>query len=87
MVKGSFSEIQRIEIENRVNIVGIKDYNTNTTKRLHPLIYMLIVNKYATLKEIKEDYDVYDILDLYEVCAVNLYNKHEIQKERRSNKK
>ena len=87
MVKGSFSEIQRIEIENRVNIVGANDFNTNVTKRLHPLIYMLIVNKYATLKEIKEDYDVYDILDLYEVCAVNLYNKHEIQKERRSNKK
>ena len=48
---------------------------------------MLIVNKYATLKELKQDYDVYEVLDLYEVCAVNLYNKHQVQNERRSNKK
>lgn len=87
MVKRSFSEIQRIEIENRVSIVGIKNFNTNVTKRLHPLLYMLIVNKYATLKELKEDYDIYEVLDLYEVCAVNLYNKHQIQNERRSNKR
>ena len=39
---------------------------------------MLIVNKYATLKELKNDYDIWDVLDLYEICMINLYNNFEI---------
>lgn len=44
----------------------------------HPLIYALIVNHYATLKELRDDYDIWEALELYEMCAVNLYNKYKM---------
>ena len=42
---------------------------------------MLVVNKYATLKEIRDDYSVEEVIDLYEACRVNLYNKTLILKD------
>lgn len=35
----------------------------------------MVVNKYATLKEIKDEYTVEDVLDLYEMCLTNISNK------------
>jgi len=46
------------------------------------MIYQLVANKYATLKELKEDYDVEDTLDLYETFMVNLYNKHQVMRSK-----
>jgi len=37
---------------------------------------VLITNNYATLKEIRDDYNIDEVLDLYEICKVNLYNKY-----------
>lgn len=48
----------------------------NQPKRIHPIIYALIINKFATYYELKYKYDIYEILDLYEVCMVSLYNKN-----------
>lgn len=48
--------------------------------RVHPIIYLLVTNHYATYKEIRDDYDVWEVLDLYEMCIVNIYNKNEIMK-------
>lgn len=42
------------------------------------MTYVLVSNKYATLKELRDDYDVWEALDLYEICMVNLYNKSQI---------
>ncbi|MCI6090643.1 MAG: hypothetical protein MR695_08770 [Solobacterium sp.] len=35
----------------------------------------MIINNYATLKEIKEYYTIDDVLDLYESYRINSYNK------------
>ena len=48
------------------------------TERLDPIIYTLIVNKYATLKEIRDDYTIEEVLDLYESCLIFNYNRNEI---------
>ena len=47
--------------------------------------YTLITNKYATLKEIRDDYSIEEVIDLYEMCLVNIYNKNETHKEVISN--
>ena len=44
---------------------------------MNPVIYTLITNGYATLKELRDDYDVEEMLDLYEACCVNMHNKAE----------
>lgn len=43
-------------------------------ERVHPIIYTLVNNKFATLLELKQ-YDIWDALDLYEICLVSNYNK------------
>ena len=45
------------------------------SKRVHPIIYLLITNKLTTYQELKYNYTVEDMLDLYEICMVNLHNK------------
>ena len=45
---------------------------------MNPVIYTLITQGYATLKELRDDYDVEEMLDLYEACCVSMYNKAEI---------
>lgn len=61
--------------------------DVNLPHRLHPIIYVLIVNNYATLKEIKEYYSVEDVLDLYESYRIYSHNKQVaidgIKKQRR----
>ena len=44
------------------------------------MIYTLITNKYATLKEIRDDYSIDEVLDLYEACLVSLYNHYQANK-------
>lgn len=51
------------------------DLDVNRPERLHPIVYVLIVNNYATLREIKEFYEIEDVLDLYEAYRVSIYNK------------
>lgn len=47
-----------------------------SVKLINPLIYIVISNKYATLKELRDDYDVLEFVELYEMCMVNIHNKH-----------
>ena len=51
--------------------------NLVSPQRLDPIIYVLITNKYATLKEIRDDYSFEEVLDLYEACLNNIYNKYQ----------
>jgi len=55
----------------------------NHANRMHYIVYTLIVNKYATYKELRDDYDIDEVLDLYETCMVNMHNKHMLLEERR----
>lgn len=48
------------------------------------MIYTLISNNYATLKEIRDDYSIEEVLDLYEICLVKLYNKNQVIEEVKS---
>ena len=45
------------------------------------IIYVVITNKYATYKEIRDDYSVDEFIDLYELCLVNLHNRKLLQEE------
>lgn len=45
---------------------------------MNVVIYTLITQKYATLKELRDDYSVDEMLDLYEACCISMYNKAEI---------
>ena len=47
-------------------------------ERISPIAYTLITNKLATLKELRDDYDVWEALDLYEICMVHTYNQQTI---------
>lgn len=38
-------------------------------------MYVLLSNRYATLKELRDDYSFEEAIDLYEVCLVNLHNR------------
>ena len=48
------------------------------------MIYTLISNNYATLKELRDDYSIEEVLDLYEICLVKLYNKNQVIEEVKS---
>jgi len=39
------------------------------------MIYVLVTNRYATLKEIRDDYSIEEVLDLYEMCLTQLANQ------------
>ena len=79
MFKISFSQIQQINAKYVIN--DIKDVGFASTERIHPIIYVVITNKYATYKEIRDDYSVEEFLDLYELCIINLYNKTIMEEE------
>ena len=49
-----------------------------TVQRTDDIIYMLISNNVATLKEIRDDYSIEEVLDLYEIVVVKLYNKNKV---------
>lgn len=48
-------------------------------------MYALVTNKYATLKELRDDYNIWEVLDLYEMMLVSMTNKM-IAMERRMKK-
>lgn len=41
------------------------------------ITYILVSQRYATYKEIRDDYDVFEILNLYEIALVSIYNKYQ----------
>ena len=45
---------------------------------LSGFIYTLVVNKYATLKEIRDEYSIEEVIALYDACMTNLYNKYKV---------
>lgn len=50
---------------------------------MHYIVYTLVVNRYATYKELRDDYTIDELLDLYEACMVNMHNKCMLLEERR----
>jgi hypothetical protein len=40
-----------------------------------PIIYLLVTEGYATLKELRDDYTIEEMLDMYEMCCVHQRNK------------
>lgn len=60
---------------------GVLD-NLYTVERTHPIIYILITNKYATYREIRDEYTIWEVIDMYEMCMCNIANKSEILNER-----
>ena len=69
-----FYEIRRIESENHIDS---KDYvGLTLTRRLPSFIYMIISSKLATLKELRDDYDMWEAIDLYEICLVSSHNRY-----------
>lgn len=61
--------------------------NIHRCSRTHEVVYVLITNKYATYKELRDDYSIEEVIDLYEICLVNLYNKQEINETVKENLK
>ena len=51
-------------------------------RRTSSIIYVLVSNKYATLKELRDDYSIEEVLDLYEICMTNIHNKAALVEER-----
>lgn len=51
--------------------------------RSNYIVYALITNKYATLKELRDDYTIEEVLDLYEMMLINLTNKSLILEEQK----
>ena len=81
-IKTSFYEIQRINDETYVESSGFDTNELVKVKRTNYIIYTLISNKYATLKELRDDYTIEEVLDLYEICMTNMYNKQMLLDER-----
>lgn len=52
------------------------DVNLKSTTRTDGVVYALVANKLATLKELRDDYDCWEALDLYEVYVVSVTNKY-----------
>lgn len=48
----------------------------HNVRLVHPIIYMLMTNGYATYRELRDELDCDDLVQLYEVAMVNLYNKN-----------
>lgn len=48
---------------------------------MNGIVYSLITARYATLKEIRDDYNIYEVLDLYECFRVENYNRMIIMEE------
>ena len=42
---------------------------------IHPAIYVLVTNRFATYRELKSIYTIDEVLDMYEMAMTMLYNK------------
>ena len=47
---------------------------------MNAVLYALITQHYATLKELRDDYSIDEVLDLYEACCICMHNKAEAMK-------
>lgn len=47
------------------------------------MIYCLVTNKYATLKELRDDYEFAEAIDLYDACLTHMYNQHSMAMSKR----
>ena len=83
----TFSRIQRINEENTLLGVGGNASYIHKCSRVHDAIYVLVTNRYATYRELKDAYTIDEFLDLYEICMVNLYNKYEITENLKEERK
>ena len=84
-IETNFYEIQRIETETYIQSSGFDTSQLAVILRSNYIIYTLISNKYATLKELRDNYTIEEVLDLYEICMVNMYNRQMLLEERRIN--
>jgi hypothetical protein len=48
---------------------------TIAPEKINSLVYVLVSNKYATLRELRDEYNIKEALDLYEICMVSSYNR------------
>ena len=55
-------------------------------EHLAGFIYTLVVNKYATLKEIRDEYSIEEVISLYDACMTNLYNRYQSMKVTKGDK-
>ena len=63
---------------------GFDTSSLTYAKRSNYIIYTLVSNKYATLKELRDDYTIEEVNDLYEMCMVNMHNRQMLLEERRT---
>jgi hypothetical protein len=71
-----FSRIRRINDENAIYSADDNAPVLHAAKGLHPVAYVLITNRLATLYELKYRYTIWEAIDLYEAAMVNLYNRY-----------
>lgn len=81
--QASFSEIQRIDNETYAESSGIDLSELCYARRTNGIIYALVSNRYATLKELRDDYSIDEVLDLYEICMTNMHNRQALLNGRR----
>lgn len=43
----------------------------------HYVVYVLITNKLATYKELRDEYNIDEVIALYEICLTQIHNKCE----------
>lgn len=70
-----FSEIQRINTDNRITNKNDSAGDLNIPKRVHPVVYVLVTSNLITYKDLKDNCTIDEMLDLYEICLTNIYNK------------
>ncbi len=78
-----FSRIRRINDENEIYSAEINDLLLHRVN-IHPVIYVLVTNKYATYYEMRTKYTIWEVLDRYEIAMVNLYNRYVITENKPS---
>ena len=64
----------------------IDDGDAGTGEYLEPtrvdsIIYLLVSNKMATLKELREDYTIEEAMDMLEIYLISTYNQAQVMKE------
>jgi hypothetical protein len=75
-----FYKVQQINLKTDIGSAGQDTSDLLLPEQTHYIIYTLVINGFATLKELRDDYDIYEVLDLYELCSISLYNKYYIMK-------
>ena len=74
--RAGFSRVRRINDNNAIYSAEQNSPDLHFVAGVHPIVYVLITNRYATLHELKTRYTIWDVLDMYEIAMVNLYNRY-----------